>query len=166
VGEIIRWVTPVRHFLRHAQKDYTLRERTIRKGERLPLSYLSANRDETVFRDPFKFDICRSNAISRSASAFTFARELVWRDWSCGLFVVSSYQDWNPLNSLRSRRTSPASSSAGSNDCPSDDYDPRTREVTEGPEGKDEQQSLRNFSARIRRRLQITDSWLTKGIAR
>jgi cytochrome P450 len=62
VDEIIRWVTPVRHFLRHAQEDYVLGDKTIRKGERVLLSYLSANRDEAVFQDPFKFDVRRANA--------------------------------------------------------------------------------------------------------
>ncbi len=60
--EIIRWVTPVRHFLRYAQEDYSLHGVTIRKGERVLLSYLSANRDETVFQDPFRFDVTRANA--------------------------------------------------------------------------------------------------------
>ena len=60
--EMIRWVTTVRHFLRYAQQDYLLHDKTIRKGERVLLSYLSANRDETVFQDPFRFDVTRANA--------------------------------------------------------------------------------------------------------
>ncbi len=60
--EIIRWVTPVRHFLRYAQEDYTLGATTIRTGERVLLSYLSANRDESVFENPFRFDVARHNA--------------------------------------------------------------------------------------------------------
>ena len=62
VEEIIRWVTPVRHFLRRAQEDYVLRGTRIRAGERVLLSYLSGNRDETVFTDPFRFDVRRANA--------------------------------------------------------------------------------------------------------
>jgi cytochrome P450 len=60
--EIIRWVTPVRHFLRYAQEDYTLGATTLRAGERVLLSYLSANRDESVFENPFRFDVIRHNA--------------------------------------------------------------------------------------------------------
>ena len=62
VDEMIRWVTPVRHFMRYAQEDATVGSTRIRKGERLLLAYLSGNRDETVFPDPFRFDARRPNA--------------------------------------------------------------------------------------------------------
>jgi cytochrome P450 len=62
VDEIIRWVTPVRHFMRYAQEDYVLGGTPIRAGERVLLSYLSANHDEEVFPSPFSFDIRRANA--------------------------------------------------------------------------------------------------------
>lgn len=58
--EIIRWVTPVRHFMRTATRDYELSGVTIKAGESLLLSYPSANRDEDVFKDPYTFDITRS----------------------------------------------------------------------------------------------------------
>jgi cytochrome P450 len=62
VEEMIRWVTPVRHFLRWATGDYELRGRKIAKGEALLMSYLSANRDEQVFAEPLAFDVARANA--------------------------------------------------------------------------------------------------------
>lgn len=62
VDEMIRWVTPVRHFMRYAQEDATIGGRTIRAGERVLLSYLSGNRDDAVFADPFRFDVRRKNA--------------------------------------------------------------------------------------------------------
>jgi cytochrome P450 len=62
VDEMIRWVTPVRHFMRYAQEDATVGSTRIRKGERLLLAYLSGNRDESVFPDPFRFDVRRVNA--------------------------------------------------------------------------------------------------------
>jgi cytochrome P450 len=58
--EMIRWVTPVKHFMRTATADHQLRNRTIRAGESVLLSYPSANRDEEVFDDPFRFDVGRS----------------------------------------------------------------------------------------------------------
>lgn len=59
VDEMIRWVTPVKEFMRTATTDYELRGVTIREGESLLLSYPSANRDEDVFDDPFRFDVGR-----------------------------------------------------------------------------------------------------------
>ena len=60
VDEIIRWVTPVKHFMRTANEDADVGGTTIRKGESVLLSYPSANRDEAVFADPNRFDVTRS----------------------------------------------------------------------------------------------------------
>ncbi len=60
VDEIIRWVTPVKHFMRNATTEYTLRGHTFQPGDPVLLSYPSANRDEEVFTDPMTFDIGRS----------------------------------------------------------------------------------------------------------
>jgi cytochrome P450 len=62
VDEIIRWVSPVRHFMRQAQQDYLLGNTKLARGDWLLLSYLSANRDDAVFAEPFRFDIRRPNA--------------------------------------------------------------------------------------------------------
>lgn len=59
VGEMTRWVTPVKAFMRTANEDYVLRDVRIRKGESLLLSYPSANRDEAVFDRPDEFDVRR-----------------------------------------------------------------------------------------------------------
>lgn len=60
VDEMIRWVTPVKEFMRTAVADYTLRDTKISEGDSLLLSYPSANRDEEVFTDPFHFDVGRT----------------------------------------------------------------------------------------------------------
>jgi cytochrome P450 len=57
--EMIRWVTPVKEFMRTAAEDTTVRGVPIAAGESLLLSYVSANRDEEVFTDPFRFDVGR-----------------------------------------------------------------------------------------------------------
>jgi cytochrome P450 len=57
--EIVRWTTPVNHFSRTATRDYELRGQTIRKGDSVALFYASANRDEEIFEDPFRFRIDR-----------------------------------------------------------------------------------------------------------
>ncbi|WP_156296744.1 cytochrome P450 [Mycobacterium paragordonae] len=59
VEEMIRWVVPVKEFMRTAQADTEVRGVPIAKGESVLLSYVSANRDEEVFADPFRFDVGR-----------------------------------------------------------------------------------------------------------
>ncbi len=59
VDEMLRWVTPIRHFMRTATVDYALRSQTIRAGEDLFLAYPSANRDEDIYADPFAFRVER-----------------------------------------------------------------------------------------------------------
>jgi len=60
LDESIRWVTPVKHFMRTATADAEVAGRKISKGDWLFLSYPSGNRDEAVFEAPFRFDIERS----------------------------------------------------------------------------------------------------------
>ena len=60
VEESIRWVTPVKHFMRTATADTEVAGEKIAKGDWLMLCYPSGNRDEAVFRDQFVYDIERS----------------------------------------------------------------------------------------------------------
>jgi cytochrome P450 len=57
--EMIRWVTPVKAFMRTAQEDTTIRGVPIAAGDSVLLSYVSGNRDADVFDDPFRFDVAR-----------------------------------------------------------------------------------------------------------
>jgi cytochrome P450 len=57
--EMIRWVTPVKEFMRTATADTRVAGVTIKEGEAVLLSYPSGNRDEEVFADPFRFDVGR-----------------------------------------------------------------------------------------------------------
>lgn len=57
--EMIRWVTPVKEFMRTAAEDTTVRGVPIAAGDSVLLSYVSANRDEDVFDEPFRFDVGR-----------------------------------------------------------------------------------------------------------
>ena len=59
VEEMIRWTTPVKEFMRTATADTTVRGVPIAKGESVYLAYLSGNRDEEVFNEPFRFDVGR-----------------------------------------------------------------------------------------------------------
>ena len=60
--EVVRWVTPIRHMMRTATQDYVLRGQQIKAGDSLAMLYLSANRDEEAFADPFRFDVQRTNS--------------------------------------------------------------------------------------------------------
>ena len=60
VEEMLRWVTPVHYFRRTATRDVEVRGRTIREGDRVVLHYTSANFDEDVFDNPFRFDVTRN----------------------------------------------------------------------------------------------------------
>lgn len=56
IEEAIRWTTPVQHFMRSAREDVDIGGQTIREGDWLMLNYVSANRDEGVFAEPFAFN--------------------------------------------------------------------------------------------------------------
>jgi cholest-4-en-3-one 26-monooxygenase len=58
--EIVRWATPVTAFQRTALEDTELSGVKIRKGQRVVMSYRSANFDDEVFEDPHKFSILRN----------------------------------------------------------------------------------------------------------
>jgi cytochrome P450 len=58
--EITRWTSTVLQFTRTATRDTILHGQPLRAGDLLVLFYPSANRDEEVFAEPFKFDITRS----------------------------------------------------------------------------------------------------------
>ena len=60
VEEVLRWVTPLNNFFRMALTDDVVGGQAIAAGDRLVLLYPSANRDESVFNNPFAFDIHRN----------------------------------------------------------------------------------------------------------
>ena len=60
VEEMLRWVSPIKNMARTATRDVELRGQQIREGQKVLLLYPSANRDEEVFAEPFRFDIRRS----------------------------------------------------------------------------------------------------------
>ena len=59
VEEVLRWTSPVIQFARTAARDYELAGVRIRAGEDVAIFYPSANRDETVFSEPYRFDVGR-----------------------------------------------------------------------------------------------------------
>ena len=66
VPEIIRWQTPVIHMRRTAVEDTEVAGKTIRKGDKVAMWYISGNRDEAAIERPDDFIIDRA----RAATAF------------------------------------------------------------------------------------------------
>ena len=59
VEEVLRWVTPLNNMFRRAAVNAEVAGQPIHRGDRIIMLYPSANRDESVFDDPFAFDIRR-----------------------------------------------------------------------------------------------------------
>lgn len=59
VEEVLRWSSPANHFLRHATQDVRFGDVLIRAGDPVTVWLGSANRDDRVFADPFRFDVRR-----------------------------------------------------------------------------------------------------------
>jgi cholest-4-en-3-one 26-monooxygenase len=57
--EIVRWASPVMYFRRNVTRDTELHGQHLAAGDKVSMWYISANRDEDVFDDPFAFDIRR-----------------------------------------------------------------------------------------------------------
>jgi len=60
VDEILRWSSPVRHFMRTAREECDVGGTKIRSGDSLALFFVSANRDEKVFFDSESFVVSRT----------------------------------------------------------------------------------------------------------
>ena len=107
--EIIRYVSPVKHFMRNCQEPFTLRDVTFQPGELLYLSFASANRDEDVFhgRAPGSTYGARTRrATSRSASAATSVSAPTSPAWRS---APSSRSSWraSTTSSWRANRGGP-----------------------------------------------------------
>ena len=61
VSETIRWQTPLAYMRRTAKEDFELGGKTIRRGEKVVMWYVSGNRDDEVIANPDAFDIERPN---------------------------------------------------------------------------------------------------------
>ncbi len=60
VDEIVRWATPISWMRRTLASDYTLSGFELTTGDKVVMFYNSANRDEDVFVDPYRFDLART----------------------------------------------------------------------------------------------------------
>lgn len=60
--EIIRWVTPVKHFMRQVAEPYEISGHRFEPGDRVYMSYVAANRDPRAIEDPYRFDVGRTGS--------------------------------------------------------------------------------------------------------
>ena len=60
IEEILRWASPVMYFRRNVTEDIDYKGHPIKAGDKVSIWYVSGNRDEDIFDDPFRFDITRS----------------------------------------------------------------------------------------------------------
>lgn len=74
VAEIIRWQTPLAHMRRTALMDVDFHGKTIRKGDKVVMWYVSGNRDADVFEAPDDFVIDRPNARAHVSFGFGLHR--------------------------------------------------------------------------------------------
>jgi cholest-4-en-3-one 26-monooxygenase len=70
IEEMLRWVSPIRNMNRTATVDVEVNGQQVKEGDRILLLYPSANRDESVFPDPYRFDITRTPNDHVSFGAF------------------------------------------------------------------------------------------------
>jgi cytochrome P450 family 142 subfamily A polypeptide 1 len=59
VEELLRWVTPIKNMSRTVTRDVEIDGQLLRAEDQLILLYPSANRDESVFDDPYRLDLTR-----------------------------------------------------------------------------------------------------------
>jgi cytochrome P450 len=59
VSETIRWQTPLAHMRRTALSDFEFRDKTIKKGDKVVMWYVSGNRDDEVIADPDRYIVDR-----------------------------------------------------------------------------------------------------------
>jgi cytochrome P450 len=74
VSEIIRWQTPLAHMRRLATKDVELGGKTIKKGDKVVMWYVSGNRDDEVIDTPNEFIIDRPGARKHVSFGFGIHR--------------------------------------------------------------------------------------------
>ena len=74
IAEIIRWQTPLAHMRRTATQDAEIGGKTIRKGEKVAMWYVSGNRDDTVIENPNALVIDRARARQHLSFGFGIHR--------------------------------------------------------------------------------------------
>ncbi|PYN95390.1 MAG: cytochrome P450 [Candidatus Rokuibacteriota bacterium] len=87
--EIVRWATPVLHMRRTVSRDTPFGGVEMKKDDKVVIWYLAANRDETQFTDPYRFDIMREpnhqGGFGTGGAHFCLGAHLARRELICTL---------------------------------------------------------------------------------
>jgi cytochrome P450 len=67
--EVIRWATPIKHQGRVLTRDIEFKGVQMKKGQKIGMWFIAANRDPRLFTDPFNFDITRDPNLHQSFGA-------------------------------------------------------------------------------------------------
>ncbi|MFC6282805.1 MULTISPECIES: cytochrome P450 [Polaromonas] len=67
--EVIRWATPLKHQGRVLTRDIEFKGVQMKKGQKIGMWFVAANRDPRLFADPFNFDITREINLHQSFGA-------------------------------------------------------------------------------------------------
>jgi cytochrome P450 len=70
VSEMVRWQSAIVHMRRTAVADYELAGKSIRKGDKVVMWYISGNRDADAIEDPDRFIVDRPRARQHIAFGF------------------------------------------------------------------------------------------------
>lgn len=89
--EIIRWATPALYFRRTATRDVEMHGKQIRAGDKLLYWFISANRDDSYFQDPFRVDLMRNP--NRHLSFGQFGPHVCLGMWLARLEVTVLFQE-------------------------------------------------------------------------
>ncbi|MGI9578399.1 MAG: cytochrome P450 [Microthrixaceae bacterium] len=111
IEEVLRYSPPVMQFCRTAMDTVDIRGQQIAKGDKVFMSYLSANRDEDIFDDPNRFDILRPNAADHLAFGIgphyclgaNLARtqlRYILTELYTQIPEIGLAGDWTPMNSV------------------------------------------------------------------
>lgn len=74
VAEVIRWQTPLAYMRRTALEDVDMHGKTIKKGDKVAMWYVSGNRDERKFENPNTLIVDRANARNHISFGFGIHR--------------------------------------------------------------------------------------------
>lgn len=58
--EFVRWASPATYFRRTAMKDFELQGKNIKRGDKVLFWFVSGNRDEEAFAEPYRVNVLRS----------------------------------------------------------------------------------------------------------